>query len=327
MSTESRSGRPRASSRETLAEAACELFLERGYEATSISDIATRAGVSRSSFFNYFATKADVLWGGLDERIASLARRLGDEPMPDLEAGIRAAVLGVADGLAPDALALAFAQADAMDIGDELGREAAVRRSAVASAVAGRLRRAGVEALRAEVVGAAYGGAVLAAIVRWATGGAGRVVLRAVLAEALDAVPPAVAAGSVRQLRVVVRADDFDEAVTFYRDVAGMPERAAFSGDGDARVVILDAGAATLELANAAQVEMIDGVETEGDAASDRIRIALEVADGAAATRRLVEGGATVQAEPRITPWGSRNSRLRGPAGLQLTLFEEGAAH
>ncbi|HWU28147.1 MAG TPA: helix-turn-helix domain-containing protein, partial [Microbacterium sp.] len=71
MATESRAGRPRASSRETLAEAACELFLEQGYEATSVVDIAQRAGVSRSSFFNYFSSKSDVLWSGLDARIAA----------------------------------------------------------------------------------------------------------------------------------------------------------------------------------------------------------------------------------------------------------------
>ena len=41
QSTEPRAGRPKASSRETLAEAACELFLEQGFEATSIADITT----------------------------------------------------------------------------------------------------------------------------------------------------------------------------------------------------------------------------------------------------------------------------------------------
>jgi len=69
MNRTGRAGRPKASSRETLAEAACELFLERGYEATSIADITQRAGVSRSSFFNYFTSKSDVLWSGIDERI------------------------------------------------------------------------------------------------------------------------------------------------------------------------------------------------------------------------------------------------------------------
>ncbi|MGB3376768.1 MAG: helix-turn-helix domain-containing protein, partial [Microbacterium sp.] len=70
MASETRAGRPRASSRETLAEAACELFLEQGYDDTSIVDITRRAGVSRSSFFNYFSSKSDVLWSGLDARIA-----------------------------------------------------------------------------------------------------------------------------------------------------------------------------------------------------------------------------------------------------------------
>lgn len=56
-------GRPQATTRESIEEAACELFLEQGYAATSVDDIARRAGVSRSSFFNYFAGKADVLWG------------------------------------------------------------------------------------------------------------------------------------------------------------------------------------------------------------------------------------------------------------------------
>lgn len=189
MATESRSGRPRASSREVLAEAACELFLERGYEATSVSDITRRAGVSRSSFFNYFAGKADVLWGGLDERIATFGERLRDDHTPDADATVRAAARDVAAGLRPDSLALAIGQAEAMGLGDELLREGALRRARIASAVADRLRRAGVADLRAEVVGAAVGGAVLVAIERWALAGAGRTALESIVAEALIAVP------------------------------------------------------------------------------------------------------------------------------------------
>ncbi|MFJ6652193.1 TetR family transcriptional regulator [Microbacterium sp. NPDC091313] len=319
---QTRSGRPRASSREVLAEAACELFLERGYDATSVSDITSRAGVSRSSFFNYFSSKADVLWGGLDERIALFVERLRTDDADPVDPALRSAVRAIADRLRPDSLALAWAQSDAMGLTDELTREAAVRRARIADAVAERLRRAGVDALRAEVIAAAHGGAVLGAIGHWAQSGAGRVALDEVLASALDAVP---VVSGVRQLRVVVRADDFDAAREFYRDVLGLPERAAYAGDGGARVVILDAGAATLELANPAQVAMIDGVETDGDAPSGHIRIAVEVTDAAAATARLAEAGAEVQAQPRATPWGSRNSRLRAPAALQLTLFEEHA--
>jgi catechol 2,3-dioxygenase-like lactoylglutathione lyase family enzyme len=49
----------------------------------------------------------------------------------------------------------------------------------------------------------------------------------------------------VRQLRLVVTAEDYDEALRFYRDVPGLPEEASFVAEGG-RVTILDAGRATL---------------------------------------------------------------------------------
>jgi len=128
--------------------------------------------------------------------------------------------------------------------------------------------------------------------------------------------------GGVLQLRLVVEAEDWDEAVRFYRDVLGMAEQESYAGEGGAQVIILDAGRATLELSNPAQVRMIDQVEAEGKR-SDRLRVALEVADSAAVTERAVEEGAELIATPRETPWRSLNSRLRGPAGLQLTFFQE----
>jgi catechol 2,3-dioxygenase-like lactoylglutathione lyase family enzyme len=129
-------------------------------------------------------------------------------------------------------------------------------------------------------------------------------------------------AGAVRQLRVVVAADDYDRAIAFYRDALGLAELAAFEGDGDARVAILDAGRATLEIANRAQVAMIDDIEV-GRAVSPHIRIAFEVTDAVGVTRALAAQGAMVIAEPTETPWRSLNVRLDAPAGLQLTLFEE----
>ena len=126
---------------------------------------------------------------------------------------------------------------------------------------------------------------------------------------------------SVRQLRVVVTAEDYDEALRFYRDVLGLPELGAFSGEhGD--VTILDAGRATLELSDPAHADFIDEVEV-GRRVAGHVRVALEVADSAAVTRTLEAAGATVLAEPVRTPWDSLNARLEAPAGLQLTLFTE----
>ena len=138
----------------------------------------------------------------------------------------------------------------------------------------------------------------------------------------LTTLPAMSAPSPVLQLRVVVEADDFDAAVAFYRDAIGLPEQAAFEGEGDARVVILEAGRATLELANPAQVAMIDGIEV-GRPVSPKIRLAFEVVDAEDATARAVDGGATLLAPPTETPWRSSNSRLDAPAGLQLTLFQE----
>lgn len=130
--------------------------------------------------------------------------------------------------------------------------------------------------------------------------------------------PPA---SAVRQLRLVVEAEDYDAAVAFYRDVLGMPEQEAYTGEGGARVVILDAGRATLELANPAQKRMIDDVEV-GRQVAPRLRVAFEVDDTAAAYTRAT-ASATAVAPPTETPWHSLNARLDAPAGLHITLFQE----
>ncbi len=319
-------GRPRASSRDTLAEAACELFFEQGFDATSIVDITSRAGVSRSSFFNYFASKSDILWAGLDERIGALEVVLDAAEATDASTAVRRAVTAVAADFSPDPLALAIVNAQTMGLDDELIRESSLRKARIARAVAELLTRAGADRLSAEVSGAAWGGAVLAGVEAWARDGAGRTPLARFIERAAEVAARASTApegGAVQQLRLVVHASEFDKALRFYRDVVGMPQAEAYEADGGARVVILDAGRATLELANTAQVAFIDGVETDGDAPSERLRVALEVEDTASAVDRLVAGGAEVEASARETPWRSINARLRAPADLQVTLFQE----
>src|SRR5690349_10664888 len=125
----------------------------------------------------------------------------------------------------------------------------------------------------------------------------------------------------VRELRLVVTAEDYDEAVGFYRDVLGLEERESYSSP-DGRVTILEAGRATLELADPNQAEFIDRVEV-GLRVAGHIRLAFEVPDSDAATRRLAAAGARVVAEPTRTPWDSLNARLDTPAELHITLFEE----
>jgi predicted enzyme related to lactoylglutathione lyase len=132
----------------------------------------------------------------------------------------------------------------------------------------------------------------------------------------MSEVPP-----TVRELRLVVTAEDYDEALRFYRDVLGLPERAAFSSP-DGRVTILEAGRATLELTDPNHAAFIDEVEV-GKRVAGHIRVAFEVDDSTATTARLAQAGAEVVAEPTRTPWNSLNSRLEAPGSLQLTLFTE----
>lgn len=127
---------------------------------------------------------------------------------------------------------------------------------------------------------------------------------------------------AVRQLRLVVEAEDFAAAVAFYRDAMGLEEEFFVESDGGALVMALQAGRATLEIVNAAQRQLIDELEV-GRKVSRRIRVAFEVGDAAAATEHLVAAGAELVASPTETPWRSLNSRLEAPAGLQITLFEE----
>ncbi|MDT3446050.1 MULTISPECIES: TetR/AcrR family transcriptional regulator [unclassified Pseudofrankia] len=67
-----------------LMSIAMRLFVERGYDGTSVEEIATEAGISKRSFFRYFGSKEDVVLGNLEyggQQLASaLAERPDDEP-------------------------------------------------------------------------------------------------------------------------------------------------------------------------------------------------------------------------------------------------------
>lgn len=185
MNSPGRAGRPKASSRETLAEAACELFLEQGYETTSIADITRRAGVSRSSFFNYFASKSDVLWSGLDARVTTATDHLATLGADAVEVDVRGILVDMLRDFAPDPLALALRNAAVMGLTEELVRDTGVRSARIASAVAAAARAAGTERIRADILGAAHAAAVFSSLRAWAEAGAGRGAPEVVLHDAL----------------------------------------------------------------------------------------------------------------------------------------------
>ena len=122
----------------------------------------------------------------------------------------------------------------------------------------------------------------------------------------------------VKELRVALTVDDFDAALAFYRDTLGLPLLEAWSDDG--RVVLLDAGRATLELLDPRHAEAVDRIEV-GRRVAGPVRLALEVEDSAATSEQLQRAGATHIAGPVVTPWRHSNVRLEAPDGTQLTLF------
>jgi mycofactocin system transcriptional regulator len=92
----SRRGRPRGTSARELELIALRLFAERGFEETTVDEIASVAGVSRRTFFRYFDSKAAVLWHEFDGEVQAL-RVAFDQvsaELPTMDA-VRRVVVGV----------------------------------------------------------------------------------------------------------------------------------------------------------------------------------------------------------------------------------------
>src|SRR5437660_11846347 len=83
---------------------------------------------------------------------------------------------------------------------------------------------------------------------------------------------------NVRELRVALTVADFGQAVAFYRDALGLEQIADWSSESG-RVVVLDAGRATLELFDQAQAESVDAIEA-GRRVSGTVRLAMSLRDG-----------------------------------------------
>jgi AcrR family transcriptional regulator len=72
--------RKKQRTRETIARVALQLFEERGYQATTLDDIAEAADVSTRTIFSYYPSKEDILFADFPEMKAALARALDERP-------------------------------------------------------------------------------------------------------------------------------------------------------------------------------------------------------------------------------------------------------
>jgi len=176
-----------------LEEAACELFLENTYAGTTIEQIATRAGVSRNTFFNYFDAKSDVLWASVDDALDSLETALDAESARAQSEGatalaaVREALIAESARFGPGQLPIAVTQFDVMGTPGELKTSGLTRFLRMAQAVecflVGRL---GADAgTRARVIAFALAAAVAAAGDAWARAGTARHPLGEYVADAI----------------------------------------------------------------------------------------------------------------------------------------------
>lgn len=78
--TQRRAGRRPVTTREELAHIGLDLFLQNGFEATTVDDIASAAGIARRTFFSYFASKNDLAWGDFDAQLDGMRAYLADVP-------------------------------------------------------------------------------------------------------------------------------------------------------------------------------------------------------------------------------------------------------
>lgn len=195
-------GRPRTTSPELIQEAAFESFQLRGYAASGIDQIARAAGVSRSTFFNYFPAKSDVFWLDLDpalDALISAIGRLHAEARDAAEAGLRrapdplvtldAALIDAARAFGPTRVPWMLTQSALLGDTDELVASALPRAQRLIAAIERHLTRArfGIPLL-VHTTSLATVGALLASAQAWAAAGTGRGHLAPYLATALSTV-------------------------------------------------------------------------------------------------------------------------------------------
>jgi len=105
--------RKKRRTRAALAAAATQLFTQRGYDETTIADLAEVAEVAPRTFYSYFRSKEDVLLVDLDDRLLSLANvviRLPEETLDDALRRIGTAMVSIVSANSSNPLARVRAQ-------------------------------------------------------------------------------------------------------------------------------------------------------------------------------------------------------------------------
>ncbi len=150
-----------------LTAAALALFDEQGYDATTVAEIAERAGLSKRTFFRHFEDKREVLFGGSEELVRRWTEAVASAPAGAAPLSAVAAAFGSLAGMFEERHAFARVRARVVEANPELQERELIKLQTLAGAVADALRARGVKAN--EAVLAAQAGVTVfhVAFARW----------------------------------------------------------------------------------------------------------------------------------------------------------------
>lgn len=156
--------------RERLESAALDLFVENGYEETTVAQIADRAGLNRATFFRHFADKREVLFGGEDLLVGLFGNAIRDaSPDATLTECLNAAFAAAEVALTPQQRTKAAQRVMVAAANSEVQERGLLKHARIARAVTAALRERGADELTARL-GAEVGMlAFRVALERWIT--------------------------------------------------------------------------------------------------------------------------------------------------------------
>jgi AcrR family transcriptional regulator len=150
-----------------LAEAALELFEERGFEQTTVEDIAGRAGLTKRTFFRHFADKREVLFGGGPEFQDVFVHALAEAPATASPMEAVAVSLEAAGAALQERRPFARRRHRVISANPELQERELVKLASIAAALAAGLRDRGVEEPEASMTAEAGLAVFRVAFERW----------------------------------------------------------------------------------------------------------------------------------------------------------------
>jgi AcrR family transcriptional regulator len=137
-------GRWQPEARTRLERAAMELFGERGFEQTTVAEIAARAGLTERTFFRHYADKREVLFGGSSGFSRLLVQSVAEAPAGATPIDTIAAALAKAGELFAERLGHARQRQRIIDAHADLQERELIKLASLAASLAGALRQRGV---------------------------------------------------------------------------------------------------------------------------------------------------------------------------------------